>query len=102
MLRTYRDVEEIKAEIRRRGQRISTLSEAFGFAPSTLSVRWKKDRAWPELDARLAEFLGTDLNHLFPRHYHPDGRPKTETRKLRTTREWGSAWCQIAKKDLAA
>ena len=100
--RSFRDTEEIKAEIRRRGQRISSLSEALGFAPSTLSVRWKKDRAWPELDSRLATFLGTDLHHLFPKHYHPDGRPKTATRKLRTNREWGPGWRLIDNKDLAA
>lgn len=101
-MRQYKDIEDIKAEIRRRGQRISALSEALGFAAATLSARWKTDRAWPELDARLATFLETDPQHLFPRHYHPDGRPKTATRKLRTTRGWGADWRKISDKELAA
>lgn len=102
MAMRYRDAEAIKAEIKRRGQTVSKLSEGLGFSPTALSMRWRKTRAWPVLDERLADFLGTTPQDLFPSHYTRDGRPKGLVRRPNTTRSFDPRLCPNLAKELAA
>lgn len=102
MPRAFRDAEDIKAEIKRRGHTVSKLSEGLGFSPSALSQRWKRTRAWPVLDERLADFLGTTAHDLFPSHYDRDGRPKGIVRRQNVTRGFDPSLCPKLAKELAA
>lgn len=98
----FRDFEDIKAEIKRRGHTVSELSEGLGFASTALSMRWRKTRAWPVLDERLADFLGTTPQVLFPDHYTKEGKPKGIVRRPRTIRKFDPRLCPNLAKALAA
>lgn len=102
MVARYVDAEAIKAEIKRRGHSIQALSVGLGFSSSALSARWKRARAWPVLDERLADFLGTTPQELFPDHYTSEGRPKGLVRRQNVTRGFDPRLCPKLAKELAA
>jgi lambda repressor-like predicted transcriptional regulator len=98
----FSDVEDIKAEIRRRGQTLTGLSKGLGFSGGALSRRFLLFQAWPVLDERLADFLGTTPKHLFPTHYTAAGKPKGIVRHQNVIRPFDPRLCPNLAKDLAA
>jgi lambda repressor-like predicted transcriptional regulator len=98
----FADSEDIKAEIRRRDQSLTTLSRGLGFTASAISRRFTMDRAWPLLDERLADFLGTTKRELFPKHYDRHDRPIGIVRRQNTTRPFDPRLCPNLARKLAA
>lgn len=98
----FTDAEDIKAEIRRRGQTLWSLSKGLGFSGSAISKRCRMKQAWPVLDERLADFLGTTPVELFPADYTKEGKPKSTVRHPNTIRPFDRRLCPNLSKDLAA
>ncbi len=98
----FSDVEDIKAEIRRRGHTLSGLSKGLGFSGSAVSRRLLLDQAWPILDARLSDFLGITPQELFPKHYTVAGKPKSLVRHQNVSRPFDPRLCPNLAKELAA
>lgn len=98
----FTDSEDIKAEIRRRGQTLSGLSKGLGFSGSAVSKRFLLKQAWPVLDERLADFLGARPQELFPEDYTAAGKPKRIVRHQNVIRPFDPKLCPNLAKDLAA
>ena len=76
----FRDVEDIKAEIRRQGWTLHQLSNELGYEGGAITKRLRLARPWPALDTGLATKLGVTPQQLFPDHYDPNGAPRVARR----------------------
>lgn len=74
------DREDIKAEIRKRGQTLSSLSTTLGYCDNAVSVALRMP--WPELDVQIAKFLGKELHQIWPSHYDRAGNLRSRRAKV--------------------
>lgn len=69
----FRDNEDIKAELRRRGWNLAKLSRESGVPHSTLKMSFFA-KASPKGDFVIAEALGVHVHDLWPDRYDSSGR----------------------------
>ena len=69
----FRDNEDIKAELRRRGWNLAKLSRETGVPHSTLKMSFFA-KACPKGDFVIAEVLGLSVHQVWPDRYDPQGR----------------------------
>ncbi|WP_142849787.1 helix-turn-helix domain-containing protein [Telmatospirillum sp. J64-1] len=67
--------EDIKAELRKRGGSLKSLSESWGYrSRAVISIALRQP--WPDVEAKIAETLGKHPAEVWPDRYNPDGTPK--------------------------
>jgi lambda repressor-like predicted transcriptional regulator len=90
-----RDVEDLKAEIRRRGLTMKGIAQRAKLSESAVRVAMK--RPLPRPEEAVAEALGLPLHEAWPERYRPDGTrrpirsPKPNQPQKRGHRQKGAA-----------
>ena len=62
---------DIKAEIEKRNQSLTSLARKHGYSQSAFSMAIRKP--YPRVEKIIAQFLGISLHRLFPDRWHSDG-----------------------------
>ena len=67
------DKHEIKAEIGRRGQTLTGVSEMYGLSGSAVRMTLQRKRPLTSADQAISDFLGVPLHVLWPDRYDRAG-----------------------------
>lgn len=72
--------EEIKAAIRMKGETLRSLSRRWGYEQAAVSVTLSRP-AFPKIEVKLATFLGTTPEAIWPDRYFPNGQRRPLLRR---------------------
>lgn len=72
-------LEEIKAEVRKRGKTLAALSIENGYGAGVCSKALK--HPWPAVERLIAAYLGVAPSSIWPSRYNRNGTPQKERSK---------------------
>ena len=77
---------DIKAEIEKRNQSLTSLARKHGYSQSAFSLAIRKP--YPRVEKIIAQFLGISLHRLFPDRWHSDGTRMIKPGPRRSKRDY--------------
>ena len=78
-IRKDQNKEDIKASIRKNGTTLRRLSLDWGYTANAVSITLS--RPWPNIEAKIAEYLGRAPEDIWPSRYTEHGQPKTTSKQ---------------------